>query len=211
MGVAVTGDPWSGFYGTAVQAAVLLIGGLWALYLYKARREGQTTVRLGVAVALVGTGSSRELLVRIHIVNSSSRQLRHTEATLTLLSAPRPGADGNPVFTPLHVVDPLVQINGEISDPDARGDVTITEGTFPWYSAWFESPSLEPGECVDSEVALSVDPDATSWSLRLIVDGKQGRIPRVGWYDWGVFAILSAELLTGHGYLPVTSHMKTSE
>jgi hypothetical protein len=153
MGATSGGDPWSGFYGAAVQAAVLLIGGGWALYLYKARREGQTTVRLGVAVALVGAAGSRQLLIRVHIVNSSARVLRHTEATLSLLSAARAGENGAEVFTPLHSVDPLRRVNGEMSLPDARGDVTVETGKFPWYSSWFESPSLEPGECVDSEVA----------------------------------------------------------
>jgi hypothetical protein len=213
------GDFWANFWNqltpgeaTALQTAILAVGGLWALHISRARRESQTTVRLGVAVALVGAGSDRRLYVRVHIINSSARLIRKTEATLSLLSGPTRLEDGRDVYIPLEAVDPLVSVNGEIGQADAQGRVTLQYDTFPWYSAWRYHPELEPGECVESEVALPVAENAgDEWALRLILRGKQGRVPGLGKYDWGVFCLLRADLLTNKGYVAVSVHTANEE
>lgn len=196
---------WEGFAGSALQALVLVIGGLWGFVLYHRRREGQASIQIGVAAAFSGGGKARRLLVRTHIMNPSSVLVRNFDATLLLLEVRQavPGQEFHTIL--LREADPLLPINGDMSDPDDQGRVSFS------YPPKAEA-SLEPGECLECSVAFplpAVDGAGEElWALRLTVTGQQRRRPFATPYEWGTFALVDPSLMTTNGFSQLTAHVE---
>jgi hypothetical protein len=164
---------WNNFWSlkpetqiSAFQLTALVVGGLWVFILYHRRREGQATVRIASAVrsAPAGSGAMR-LFVRTHIANESAVVVKAIEATMTLLGV-RPAPQTNQlILTRIAAQDLFLPVNGELDV-----DQTTQEATFkPEAGA-----TLEPGECVESEVVFDVTPGTGDWvAVRCQVEGEQ--------------------------------------
>lgn len=199
---------WEGFAGAALQAFVLVIGGLWGFVLYHRRREGQASIQIGVAAALSGGGKARRLLVRTHILNPSSVLVRNFDATVVLMEV-RQAAPGQEFHTILlREADPLLPINGDMSDPDEDGRVSFS---YPPNT----DASLEPGECLECSVVFPLPAVDTTvhelWALRLTVTGQQRRGPFATPYEWGTFALVDPSLMTKNGFSPLTAHVEVGQ
>ena len=134
-----------------IQTALLAIGGIWAFRLYRMHREGQPKVDLTPGWKLVRTGhpwaARRTILVlRVRMVNSSRVLIKGLMANATVTDYSHADAAGNPVPRPWRVVD-LMAFEDQVS-VDEAGKVTFVRDT--------AQSLIEPGERVDSEVALTL-------------------------------------------------------
>jgi hypothetical protein len=172
--VAWASTRWSDFWSlkpetqvSSLQLLALVVGGLWVFVLYHRRREGQATVRIAAAVRVAPSGEAtgRTLFVRSHIANESAVVVRAVRSTVTLIDV-QPATAANPVvMRRVAAQDILVLVNGEL-DVDKSGVLTFKPD---------KDPTLEPGECVESEVAFNtgVAPPGVV-ALRWEVEGEQG-------------------------------------
>ncbi len=172
--VAWASSRWLNFWNlkpetqvSALQLVALVVGGLWVFVLYHRRREGQATVRIAAAVRVTPSGAAvgRTLFVRSHIANESAVVVKAVRSTVTLIDV-QPATATNPAVMRRDAAqDILVLVNGEL-DVDNSGVLTFKPD---------KDPTLEPGECVESEVAFNtgVAPPGVV-ALRWEVEGEQG-------------------------------------
>lgn len=152
---------------SALQLVALVVGGLWVFVLYHRRREGQATVRIAAAVRVApsGAGVGRTLFVRSHIANESAVVVKAVRSTVTLIDVQPATATSAVEMRRVAALDTLVLVNGEL-DVDANGILNFKPD---------KDPTLEPGECVESEVTFNtaVTPPGVV-ALRWEVEGEQG-------------------------------------
>lgn len=165
-------------------AVVLLIGGFWALYVYRTSRRGQVKVAIEPTVRLDRRFSDTEalLLVRLRIANTSGVLWRHEESLATLIDASERTSDGELRLLPFGQADPFLPVYGAISGTEseiAAGDL------FAYYED--QEISLEPGEFIDTELAFVLDSDTLGlMAMRVLVKGRQ-RSRSQSAYVWGSF------------------------
>ncbi|MDQ3962517.1 MAG: hypothetical protein M3277_01145, partial [Actinomycetota bacterium] len=89
-------------------ALLLVVGGIWALYVYRTARRGQVKVAIEPTVRLDRAFTSTEalLLVRLRIANSSSVLWRHEESFATLMAASERTPGGQVRLLPFAQSDP---------------------------------------------------------------------------------------------------------
>jgi hypothetical protein len=221
------GSRWSDFWAlkpetqlSALQLLALIIGGIWVFILYHRRREGQATVRIATAVRIAAglVGSSGQIFVRSHISNESAVVIKAVQATLTLIDV-QPGAAANQrTLKRIGTHDLLLPVNGEV-EVDSSGQLSFKPD---------QDPTLEPGECVESEVVFDGPEHVPVLvAIRCEVQGEQGTFPIPHWWGlphfsgpdqgkpWGVrfrelyvwvsYAMLDPRVLTDD-YVTITLH-----
>ncbi len=140
-----------GDWAQIVQVVLLFGGGLWAFYLYRISRRGQTTVGIRAKFSLVMNTLPNEslLLVAMRIANSSTALFRHEKSLAVLMDASQRAADGSVLLVPFAEQDPFLPVYGQLSgNPDeiAAGKAFTLDP--PQYII------LEPGESVDCSLAF---------------------------------------------------------
>ena len=100
MPVATQASSASGLGGDwaqIVQVVLLFGGGLWAFYLYRISRRGQTTVGIRAKFSLVMNTLPDEsvLLVAMRIANSSTALFWHEKSLAVLMDASQPPRYGS--------------------------------------------------------------------------------------------------------------------
>lgn len=165
-------------------AVVLLIGGLWALYVYRTSRRGEVKVAIEPTVRLDRHFSDTEalLLVRLRIANTSGVLWRHEESLATLIDASERTSDGELRLLPFGQADPFLPVYGAISGAESE----IAAGNlFAYYED--QEISLEPGEFIDTELAFVLDSNTLGlMAMRVLVKGRQ-RSRSEPAYVWGSF------------------------
>lgn len=188
------GPPDSSQIFDLLRTLLVVVAGLWVLYQYRRRREGKEVVRMALA-ARAGSGPSGErgLFVRIHAANVSSVLLRRMEASLMLLA---PAVLDHEVwrFDTLGNSDPLLPLAEEAEIE--RGMAAFATGV---------PKSLEPGECLESEVFVALpEPVPPLLALRLRMRSEANAFrPRA--LRWAVFAFVTVDRLD-ENFCPITCH-----
>lgn len=165
-------------------AVLLIVGGIWALYVYRTARRGQAKVAIEPVVRLDRASGENEalLLVRLRIANTSSVLWRHEESLATLINASERTTDGEVRLVPFAQADPFLAVYGTLSDDERE----IAEGRLFAYSEGQEI-SLEPGEFIDSDLAFVLDSGQVDlMAMRVLVRGRQRRFARRH-YAWSSF------------------------
>lgn len=165
-------------------AFLLILGGIWALYVYRTARRGQVKVAIEPAVSLDRRFSETEslLLIKLRIANTSSVLWRHEDSLATLIDASATTPAGELRLLPFAQADPFLPVYGALSDDEKE----ITEGQlFAYYEG--QEISLEPGEFIDSELAFVLDSEELGlMAMRVLVRGRQRRLARRR-YVWSSF------------------------
>lgn len=165
-------------------AVVLVIGGFWALYVYKTARRGQVKVAIEPIVRLDRhfTDTEALLLVRLRIANTSGVLWRHEESLATLIDASERTPDGGLRLLPFGQADPFLPVYGAVSAEESE----IAKGNlFSYYED--QEISLEPGEFIDTELAFVLDSDTLGlMAMRVLIKGRQRRRSKPD-YVWGSF------------------------
>lgn len=218
---------WSGLSegeATAIQAAVVGGGGLWAYIQYRRRREFQATVRIETA-AKVGPNPAggRRLFLRLHLVNESSAfidvsalaTLMVVTPPLVLEPVPLPPPRARPVVVVLAKQDALAFVYGqpEVSELRPNGHQLADEAG--------EEGEMEPGECIETELLFAVPEDLGLLAVRLSVEGFRRRWWAERWVrdswnwvrkrdpgsdaEWDAFAYLNLPELEGTEFVPIGS------
>jgi hypothetical protein len=133
------------------QTTLAVLGGGWALYLYRSGRRGEVRVAVEPVVRLsreVRPGESI-LFVRLRITNASSVLFRYEQAEATLMDASTRTPSGEIVLAPLAQQDPFIPVYGEMVQ-----ESTVIQGGRLFQLWEGQRISLEPGEFVDSELAF---------------------------------------------------------
>lgn len=165
-------------------AVLLIVGGTWALYVYRTARRGQAKVAIEPVVRLDRAFGENEalLLVRLRIANTSSVLWRHEESFATLMDASERTTSGQVRLLPFAQSDPFLPVYGTLSDEEED----IAEGQLFAYSEEQEI-SLEPGEFVECELAFVLDAAQIGlMAMRVLVRGRQRRLARRP-YVWSSF------------------------
>jgi hypothetical protein len=201
---------------SAFQLLTLVVAAVWALVLYHRRRQGQATIRIATSVRVAPDDSGDRLFVRSHIANESAVDLGAVQATITLIDVGR-GRDANTLeLRRVAAQDALLPVTGEMLE---RGGVlTLTQD---------KNVTLEPGECVESEVLFDLGQTSSLLALRTEVEGEQRTfLPRWWrpyfsgtkasqpwgirfreWYIWGSYALIEPRTLPKNGdYRTITMH-----
>lgn len=175
------------------RTALLAVGGAWALYIYKTSRRGQLRVGIEPTVRFHRDAKPGEsiLYVKLRITNTSGVLFRYREAIATLLDASERTEDGEVRLVPFAQADPFVPVYGRLSDdPEAisRGE-TFALGEK-------QKIMLEPGEHVDSEIALLLrTKDVGPMAMQVSIKGKQWWFWRAYW--WGSFFFIDPAIEKG--------------
>lgn len=165
-------------------ALLLVVGGIWALYLYRTARRGQVKVAIEHSVRLDRDFANDEylMLVRLRIANTSAVLWRHEESVATLFDASEQAAEGELRLLPFAQADPFLPVYGAMSDDKEEiesGDL------FAYYDD--QEISLEPGEFTESELAFVLDPERLGlMAMRVLIRGRQRRFGRRP-YVWSSF------------------------
>ncbi len=171
-------------------ALLLVVGGIWALYVYRTARRGQVKVAIEPTVRLDRAFTSTEalLLVRLRIANSSSVLWRHEESFATLMAASERTPGGQVRLLPFAQSDPFLPVYGAVSDEEED----IAEGQLFSYSEGQEI-SLEPGEFIECELAFVLDKAQIGlMAMRVLVRGRQRRLARRP-YVWSSLLLYRSE------------------
>ena len=192
---------WEGVVGAAIQAGLVVLGGVWALHHYIRGREYKPHVRVGVSARLSPGKGDRpaRLFVRVHIVNESSARCE-VNAAVTLWEV---AADANsfPTFNQITNRDfPFDYVHGEVEE---SGFMTGPRGQ-PVTGHW-----LEPTECVESEVLFSPEPCPELMAIRASSEKEVRRRKWTKPWDtvgsglilWEVFAYVDPEVVSGSEYV----------
>lgn len=146
----VVGTPvaeWARVAIDGLKVAAILIGGFWALYLYRTRRRGQAIVTIQPRSRVHHDSHSgrRVLLIALRIVNSSGVLFRYERATATLMDASDRLADGGISLLPFAEQDPFLPVYGDRVDDETRvlkGELfemrqaVVLEPMNPWTPNW---------------------------------------------------------------------------
>ena len=179
------------------QTALIAVGGFWAIYLYWRSRKGQASVGIESQIRLHRDPRMRHLvlLTWLRVSNSSSVLFRYEAGTATLLDASQRTDEGDLRLVPFAEDDSFIPLYGEIStDPEAIRDGRL----FHLENA---GVSLEPGEFVDTELALILEPDDLGlMAMQVMIKGKRGR-----WKTVLVGDLLLHRSLSGQRWVPRSS------
>lgn len=165
-----------------LEVAAILIGGFWALYLYRTRRRGQAIVIIQPRSRVHHDSHSgrRVLLIALRIVNSSGVLFRYARATATLMDASDRLTNGGVSLLPFAEQDPFLSVYGDRVDDQAR----VLKGEL------FEMRQevvLEPDESVDTELAFPLTEERSGLlAMRVLIQGYQRRDKRHPWI-WSSF------------------------
>lgn len=128
-----------------IQTGVIVMGGLWALYLYRRRREAQPTIQIAVEPRLMTTGAGHTLFLAVRLQNASNVVVRNIEAQLAVFDASRVDASGHPIYLMWdRVPDVLQDVEGRLVHASGQD---LFEHHPP--TVW------EPRESLATEVALT--------------------------------------------------------
>jgi hypothetical protein len=190
-----------------LQVVILAAGGYWAFHLYTARREHRPIARVEAAVRLIRNEPQRSslLLVRIHVINAAQRMLTDLQAVAWIMDASDSATDGSPILRPFRMDDPLRFVHGKMVD--AGGYVNFERIPKGW---------LEPGECLDTELAFPLTTHSPGLlAMRIAFGGKNrepfARLRKRGMISWGTFFYIDPDqLVSGAGYVPCHLHSDAS-
>jgi hypothetical protein len=207
VNLSVSGSPWDGLVGSALQAAVLAAGGIWAFVLYLRRREFQPRVRVGVAARISEHRSPAHLFMRLHMVNECAAKVEIN--AMVVLFAVTSTANGRPTFTDLGRDFPMDYAYGELQPDglmaDQAGEVT-------------NDYEMEPLECIEADLLFCPDPMPDLLAARTTCEQEFKRRDwhrfwrtRTDVWRWENFAYIDPPALSGENYVALTSHAETGE
>lgn len=195
---------WEGVIGTALQALVLVAGGIGGLILYVRRREFQPKVRVGVMarISRPKDGPAR-VFVRLHMVNECGGHV-DLNARIVLWSVTT-APNTYPKFTELGRDFPMDYTYGEVQTDGVMADPT---------GHVVNNYELEPLECIETEVLFCPEPlpdlMAVRASLEQDILGRDWpwfwRKVATNAVAWETFAYVDPAILTVKDYVALTSH-----
>ncbi|MHB8508526.1 MAG: hypothetical protein ACYDGR_07735 [Candidatus Dormibacteria bacterium] len=146
-------------YIEILRTVLEVAGGVWALYLYRARRQGQGSLTISHSFRTYPAELSAAggfLILGLTITNTRLVLLRDLTARVTLMDASQADpTTGDIVLAPFGERDPFADFNDPTGDD---GDELV---------------GLEPGDQVDAEVAFRLDRIGLM-AVRVAIEGKQG-------------------------------------
>ena len=145
-----------------------------------------------------------QLFIRLHFVNESGG--RTLVSSLAVVWSIATSANAYPTFEERSGDYPLDFVFGEVQ-PDT-GVMAAPDGGI------VKVRSMEPNQCLDTELLFSVDPFPELIGLRTVVEYQRvGRLFLFPWVEiprdnktWAAFAYIDPDLLAGREYVPLTSH-----
>lgn len=131
------------------------------------------------------------LIVNVRLTNSSDVLWRWDQSVVTLFDARRVSDSGHPRLVPFAQADPFLPVYGVTSEDAA----SIAAGnTFHYYAG--QEIMLEPGEQVESEIALVLDADKLGlMALKIWFSGYQRKRSRKP-YEWAIFGYVDPGALS---------------
>jgi hypothetical protein len=174
-----------------LNTALLAAGGVWALYLYRASRRGQTNVGIAPEVKLCKSlfPDKTVVLTKLKISNTSGVLFRYQSATATLMDANGETDEGLITLIPFARQDPLRPVYGPISKD--RAALASGKPFLPVQAGI----SLEPGEYVETEMAFVLKGDTPGlFAMRVTITGRRGIFGREP-YNWATFFFIDTGAL----------------
>jgi hypothetical protein len=163
-----------------VSILAAVVGGLWALFLYRTARRGQVRVAIEHSASLIEDFAPNRclLVVRLLIRNMSSVLWRFEYGTVTLFDARKLTEDGEVRLAQFAVADPLLPVYGVRSDDPQEEPFSYLAG---------QEIMLEPGEFVESHLAFPLRTDKLGlMAAKVELGGFQRRRARTP-YEWCTF------------------------
>jgi len=194
-----------GFWGSLIQASVLIFGGLWGYYLYRRRRPFKPRIRTTASARLapITDQAPARLFIRLHVVNESGAHMKANARIV--LWAVKQGEGQFPTFEERDRDFPFDYVYGTVQ-PTTR----IMAGED---GASVSDVELESAECIETEVLFSFAPLPDLMAVRATVEEERTLHnwpwfwrSLVGGVRWESFAYLDPAALSGSEYVAITSH-----
>lgn len=164
------------------QMALLAMGGVWGLFLYRTTRRGQAKLGIEADFRLrkdLVPGTSL-LIARLTISNSSNVLWRNEETVATLFDASKISRSGNVRLVPFARADPFLPVYGV----ETENVGAIEEGR-PFAYTEEQQVMLEPGEQVVTELAFPLETERLGlMALKIRATGYQRNRANTP-YEWG--------------------------